>query len=34
MGGKRQAERQEPFSGMVLEETAYGWSDLSAWLAK
>ena len=34
LGGKRQAERQEPFSGMVLEETAYGWSDLGAWLAK
>ena len=34
MGGKRQAERQEPFSGMVLDETAYGWSNLSAWLAE
>jgi ribosomal protein S18 acetylase RimI-like enzyme len=33
MGGKRLAERREPFSGMVLDETAYGWSDLGAWLA-
>jgi len=33
MGGKRLAERREPFSGMVLDETAYGWSDLGEWLA-
>ena len=33
MGGKRRAERREPFSGVVLDETAYGWPDLSGWLA-
>ncbi len=33
MGGKRLAERREPFSGMILDETAYGWSDLGGWLA-
>ncbi len=33
MGGKRLAERREPFSGMLLDETAYGWSDLGGWLA-
>ncbi len=34
MGGKRLAERREPFSGMVLDESAYGWSDLGAWLTE
>lgn len=32
MGGNRLAERREPFSGTVLDETAYLWSDLGAWL--
>ena len=32
MGGRRVAERQEPFAGTLLNETAYGWSDLPAWL--
>ena len=34
MGGKRLAERKERFAGTVLDETAYGWSDLHAWLAE
>jgi len=33
MDGKRRAERRESFSGLMLDETAYGWSDLNAWLA-
>ena len=33
MGGERAAERQEPFAGTLLDETAYGWPDLKAWLA-
>lgn len=32
MGGKRVAERDEPFAGTVLHEVGYGWSDLPAWL--
>lgn len=34
MGGTRVAERQERFAGALLDETAYGWSDLNAWLAE
>ncbi|MFQ5775807.1 MAG: GNAT family N-acetyltransferase [Kiloniellaceae bacterium] len=33
MGGRRVAERREPFAGVLLDETAYGWPDLAAWLA-
>jgi len=33
MGGKRRAERREPFYGMMLDETAYIWTDLDGWLA-
>ena len=33
MGGDRLAERREPFSGTVLDETAYFWSNLGEWLA-
>ena len=32
MGGRRVAERTEAFAGTLLNETAYGWSDLPAWL--
>ena len=32
MGGERAAERQEAFAGTLLDETAYGWPDLTAWL--
>ncbi len=34
MGGTRLAERKERFAGTHLEETAYGWPDLKAWLAE
>ena len=34
MGGRRAAERQEPFAGVHLDEAAYAWSDLAAWLAE
>ena len=34
MGGTRVAERKERFAGTLLEETAYGWPDLKAWLAE
>jgi ribosomal protein S18 acetylase RimI-like enzyme len=33
MGGTRIAERQESFAGTLLDEIAYGWSDLSQWQA-
>lgn len=33
MGGDRLAERREPFSGTVLDETAYLWTNLGEWLA-
>ncbi len=33
MGGERAAERQEAFAGTKLNETAYAWPDLKAWLA-
>ncbi len=33
MGGRRVAERQERFAGVRLEEAAYAWGDLAAWLA-
>ncbi|MEM7222477.1 MAG: GNAT family N-acetyltransferase [Pseudomonadota bacterium] len=32
MGGRQMAERREAFAGTLLDETAYGWSDLPAWL--
>ena len=32
MGGQTVAERQERFAGKLLDETAYAWPDLSAWL--
>ncbi len=32
MGGFRKAERQERFAGTTLDETAYVWPDLPAWL--
>jgi ribosomal protein S18 acetylase RimI-like enzyme len=32
MGGRRMAERKESFAGTLLDETAYGWLDLEAWL--
>ena len=32
MGGERAAERQEAFAGALLDETAYGWPNLEAWL--
>ncbi len=34
MGARRVAERQEPFAGVELEEAAYAWDDLAAWLAE
>lgn len=33
MGGHRVAERRETFAGVLLDETAYGWPDLTSWLA-
>ena len=33
MGGERAATRQETFAGTLLDETAYAWPDLEAWLA-
>ena len=33
MGGTRISERSETFAGQLLDETAYGWPDLPAWLA-
>jgi ribosomal protein S18 acetylase RimI-like enzyme len=32
MGGVRKAERKERFAGATLDETAYVWPDLRAWL--
>lgn len=32
MGGTRVAQRQERFSGTLLDETAYAWRDLKGWL--
>ena len=32
LGGVAVAERKEAFAGTLLEETAYGWPDLAAWL--
>jgi ribosomal protein S18 acetylase RimI-like enzyme len=32
MGGTRIAERQESFAGTLLDEIAYGWTDLARWL--
>jgi ribosomal protein S18 acetylase RimI-like enzyme len=32
MGGVRKAERKERFAGKFLDETAYVWPDLQAWL--
>ncbi len=34
MGARRVAERQERFAGVRLEEAAYAWGDLAAWLAE
>ncbi len=34
MGARRAAERQERFAGVHLEEAAYAWPDLGAWLAE
>ncbi len=34
MGARRAAERQERFAGVRLEEAAYAWGDLGAWLAE
>ncbi len=34
MGARRAAERQERFAGDELEEAAYAWGDLAAWLAE
>lgn len=31
--GRPVAQRQEPFGGALLEETAYAWPDLAGWLA-
>jgi ribosomal protein S18 acetylase RimI-like enzyme len=33
LGGRRIAERKERFAGVELEEAAYAWEDLGAWLA-
>lgn len=33
MGGERIAERKENFAGTRLDEVAYAWPDLAAWLA-
>ena len=34
LGGERLAERVERFAGKDLEELAYGWPDLGAWLSE
>ena len=34
LGGERLAERVERFAGKDLEELAYGWPDLEAWLSE
>ena len=34
MGARRAAERRERFAGVHLEEAAYAWPDLGAWLAE
>ncbi len=34
MGGQRAGERMETFAKQDLEELAYGWPDLEAWLAQ
>jgi ribosomal protein S18 acetylase RimI-like enzyme len=34
MGGAPVATRREPFAGEILDEIAYAWPDLSAWLAE
>ncbi|MCH8155639.1 MAG: GNAT family N-acetyltransferase [Proteobacteria bacterium] len=34
MGARRAAERQERFAGVHLDEAAYAWGDLAAWLAE
>jgi ribosomal protein S18 acetylase RimI-like enzyme len=34
LGGARAAERRERFAGVELEEAAYAWDDLKAWLAE
>ena len=34
MGARRVAERQERFAGVHLDEAAYAWGDLAAWLAE
>ena len=31
--GRPVAKRQEPFAGVLLDETAYAWPDLAGWLA-
>ena len=33
LGGRRVAERKQRFAGVELEEAAYAWNDLSAWLS-
>lgn len=33
LGGRRVAERKEHFAGVELDEAAYAWRDLGAWLA-
>ncbi len=33
LGGRRFAERKERFAGVDLDEAAYAWRDLGAWLA-
>lgn len=33
MGGIRAATRQEAFAGTMLDETAYAWPDVEAWIA-
>jgi len=33
LGGRRVAERKERFAGVELDEAAYAWRDLGAWLA-
>jgi len=34
MGGTRAVERKERFAGQLLDETAYVWPDLKAWLGR
>ena len=34
LGGRRAAERKERFAGVDLDEIAYAWNDLGAWLAE